>query len=57
MTLYTALIQYAQNSQSSMAESAKLECTNPPNSNVGKRQTNTENTAETTPENTNTYKG
>ena len=24
--LYTALIQYAQNSQSSMAESAKLEC-------------------------------
>ncbi len=55
--LYTALIQYAQNSQSSMAESAKLECTNPPNSNGGKRQTNTENTAETTSENTNIYKG
>ena len=55
--LYSALIKYAQNSQSSMAESAKLECTNPPNSDVGKRQTNTENTAETTPENTNTYKG
>jgi len=54
--LYTALIQYAQNSQSSMAESAKLECTNPPNSNGGKRQTNTENTAETTSENTNIYK-
>lgn len=46
--LYTALIQYAQNSQSSMAESAKLECTNPPNSNGGKRQTNTENTTENT---------
>ncbi len=55
--LYAALIQYAQNSQSSMAESAKLECTNPPNSNGGKRQTNTENTAETTSENTNIYKG
>ncbi|HAB43298.1 MAG TPA: DNA-binding protein [Acinetobacter sp.] len=54
--LYAALIQYAQNSQSSMAESAKLECTNPPNSNGGKRQTNTENTAETTSENTNIYK-
>ncbi len=55
--LYTALIQYAQNSQSSMADSAKLECANPPNSNGGKRQTNTENTAETTSENTNIYKG
>lgn len=54
--LYTALIQYAQNSQSSLADSAKLECTNPPNSNGGKRQTNTENTAETTSENTNIYK-
>ncbi len=55
--LYTALIQYAQNSQSSMADSAKLECANPPNSNGGKRQTNTENTAENTSENTNIYKG
>lgn len=55
--LYAALIQYAQTSQSSMAESAKLKCTNPPNSNGGKRQTNTENTAETTSENTSIYKG
>ena len=39
--LYSALIKYAQNSQSSMAESAKLECANPPNKNVGIRQTNT----------------
>lgn len=46
--LYSALIKYAQNSQSSMAESAKLECTNPPNSDGGIRQTNTENTQEIT---------
>lgn len=45
--LYAALIQYAQNSQSSMADSAKLECKNAPNSNGGKSQSNTENTTET----------
>lgn len=47
-SLYKALIKLAQISHSSMAESAKLECTNPPNSDVGKRQSNTENTTETT---------
>ena len=46
--LYKALIKLAQNSHSSMSESAKLECTNPPSSDVGIRQSNTENTTETT---------
>ena len=55
--LYMALVRFSQNSQSSLAECAKLECTNPPNSNVGIRQTNTETTAETTTEITNIYKG
>lgn len=49
--LYKALIKLAQNRQSSMAESAKLECTNQPNSNGGNSQSNTENTAETTNKN------
>lgn len=48
--LYMALVRFSQNSQSSMAESAKLECTNAPNSDVGIRQTNTENTQEITTE-------
>ena len=48
--LYSALIKYAQNSQSSMAECAKLECTNAPNSDGGISQTNTENTTEITTE-------
>ena len=46
--LYMALVRFSQNSQSSMAESAKLECTDAPNSDVGIRQTNTENTQEIT---------
>ena len=48
--LYMALVRFSQNSQSSMAESAKLECTNAPNSDVGISQTNTENTTEITTE-------
>ena len=48
--LYSALIQYAQMRQFSMAESAKLECTDAPNSDVGIRQSNTENTQENTTE-------
>ena len=56
-SLYMALVKYAEKHQSSMWESHKLECGNPSNKNVGIRQTNTENTAETTSENTNIYKG
>ena len=48
--LYMALVRFSQNSQSSMAECAKLECTNAPNSDVGISQTNTENTTEITTE-------
>ena len=48
--LYMALVRFSQNSQSSMAECAKLECTNAPNSDVGIRQSNTENTQEITTE-------
>ncbi|MGQ1340838.1 DNA-binding protein [Acinetobacter baumannii] len=48
--LYMALVRFSQNSQSSMAESAKLECTDAPNSDVVIRQTNTENTQEITTE-------
>ena len=49
-SLYMALVRFSQNSQSSMAEYAKLECTDAPNSDVGIRQTNTENTTEITTE-------
>lgn len=49
-SLYMALFRFSQNSQSSMAEYAKLECTDAPNSDVGIRQTNTENTTEITTE-------
>ena len=45
-----ALSQFVQKRQTSMAESAKLECTKTPNSDGGKRQTKTETTTETTTE-------
>lgn len=54
--LYMALVRFSQNSQSSMAEYAKLECTDAPNSDVGISQTNTENTTEITTENKNTFR-
>lgn len=44
------ILDLAQMRQSSMAESDKLECTNAPYSDGGKRQTITETTTETTPE-------
>jgi hypothetical protein len=54
--IHDALIQYVGNAHFSMAESAKLECQNPPNKNDGIRQTNTENTTESTTENKHIYK-
>ena len=47
------LMALAESRSFSMAESAKLDCTNAPNSGGGKRQTITESTAETTTEKTN----
>jgi len=48
------VLELAQKRQASMAESAKLECTNAPCSDGGNRQTITETTAESTTENTQT---